>query len=69
MTFILLKVKDKDTAKLATLIIPCKNYNIKMSVFEDYYFVMGKDVDLEKLDLNQLLKNPNILEILCRREG
>jgi hypothetical protein len=29
---------------------------------------MADDVELEKLDLNQLIKDSSVLEILCRRK-
>jgi hypothetical protein len=67
--YVLLKINDKNKANLLLLTLPCKSYNVKTSIFdESLHYIMADDVELEKLDLNQLIKDSSVLEILCRRK-
>jgi spore coat protein CotH len=66
--YILVKVNDKNKANFLLLALPCKSYNVKTSVFDEkLHYIIANDVELEKIDLNQLIRDSNVIEILCRR--
>lgn len=69
--FVLLKVNNMNKVNLILLTLPCKSYDVKVktSVFnESIHYIMADNVELEKLDINQLIRDPDVLEILCRRK-
>ena len=68
--FLLLRINgNEDIVNLIALTIPCKTYDSrKTRLNEKEFFFIAKDIDFQKINMEELKNNPHITEIILRKE-
>jgi len=66
---VILKINDKNFANVLLLSLPCKSYNVKQAVIDEKTVTLvALDVELDKIDFNELAKNEHIKCLIVRKE-